>query len=119
MSLVFFWSHVVLFLYYYQGTYGDVLTVYDDDGNGLALKLFKDDDSDDESTDSNDDHTRTNDHNNDNNVLKGMDLGAQREISILRLLRGINSHPNIIQIHDFKQRDELMEELMVGRMVDV
>jgi serine/threonine protein kinase len=38
-----------------------------------------------------------------------MDLGAQREISILRLLRNENSHPNIIQMHDFKQHDGLLE----------
>jgi serine/threonine protein kinase len=36
-------------------------------------------------------------------------LGALREISILRLLRGENAHPNIIQIHDV-QTDFVEEE---------
>ncbi len=37
-----------------------------------------------------------------------MDLGAQREISILRLLRDKNSHPNIIEITDLKQKDGIL-----------
>lgn len=39
-----------------------------------------------------------------------MDIGALREISILRLLRSENSHPNIIEIHDFKQPDSLADD---------
>jgi serine/threonine protein kinase len=62
-----------------SGSYGSVITVYDDDGQEFALKLFEEDDDDDE---------------------VGMPLGALREISVLRLLRGQNEHPNIIAMHD-------------------
>ena len=63
------------------GTYGSVITVYNDDGDEFALKLFDEDEDDD-----------------DDEV--GMSLGALREISVLRLLKGANAHPNIIEIHD-------------------
>jgi serine/threonine protein kinase len=62
-----------------SGSYGSVITVYDDDGQEFALKLFEEDDDDDE---------------------VGMPLGALREISVLRLLRDQNEHPNIIAMHD-------------------
>ncbi len=64
-----------------SGSYGSVVTVYDDDGNPFALKLFEDDDDDDEDQ-------------------VGLSLGTLREISILRLLRHENAHPNVIAIHD-------------------
>eukprot|EP00934_Nitzschia_sp_Nitz4_P008738 Nitzschia sp. Nitz4//scaffold8_size234185//116680//118044//NITZ4_001265-RA/size234185-processed-gene-0.116-mRNA-1//1//CDS//3329559830//8728//frame0 len=60
-----------------SGSYGSVVTVYDDEGSQFALKLFVDEDDD-----------------------VGLSLGALREISVLRLLRHDNSHPNIIEIHD-------------------
>lgn len=63
-----------------SGTYGSVVTVYDDDGIEFALKLFLDDKDDDEEI--------------------GLSLGALREISILRLLRQDNAHRNVIAIHD-------------------
>jgi serine/threonine protein kinase len=72
-----------------SGTYGSVVTVYDDDGNEFALKLFMEDDEEEKEPD--------------------ISLGALREISILRLLRGENAHPNIIQIHDV-QTDFVEEE---------
>jgi serine/threonine protein kinase len=75
-----------------SGTYGSVVTVYDDDGQEFALKLFMEDDDDDKEEKEPD-----------------ISLGALREISILRLLRGENAHPNIIQIHDV-QTDFVDEE---------
>jgi serine/threonine protein kinase len=66
-----------------SGAYGSVMTVYDDDGQEHALKLFVDEEEDDKDE-------------------SGVSLGALREISILRLFRGENAHPNIIQIHDIQ-----------------
>lgn len=71
-----------------SGTYGSVVTVYDDDGNEFALKLFLEDNEDDDDDEENED--------------VGISLGALREISILRLLRHENSHPNIITMHDIQ-----------------
>jgi serine/threonine protein kinase len=62
------------------GTFGSVITVYNDDGEQFALKLFDDDDENDDAY--------------------GIGLGTLREISVLRLLRGENAHPNIVEIHD-------------------
>lgn len=62
-----------------SGTYGSVITVYDDEGESHALKMFDQEDEDED---------------------VGISLGALREISILRLFRGANAHPNIIEIHD-------------------
>ena len=70
-----------------SGAYGSVVTVYNDDGESFALKLFLDDDDD------------NNDDNNDNKDVS-LSLGALREISLLRLFRHENAHPNIIAIHD-------------------
>lgn len=69
-----------------SGSYGSVVVVYDDEGQEYAMKLFEDDEEDDEDT--------------VNGSNYGIDLGALREISILRLLKEENSHPNIIEIHD-------------------
>lgn len=63
-----------------SGSYGSVVTVYNDDGEEFALKLFDDTDEEDDDI--------------------GLSLGCLREISILRLLRKENSHPNVISIHD-------------------
>lgn len=69
-----------------SGSYGSIVVVYDDEGEEYAMKLFDDDvDDDDESGD-------------DSNY--GLPLGTLREISVLRLLREENSHPNVIAIHD-------------------
>jgi serine/threonine protein kinase len=71
------------------GTYGSILTVYNEDGEEFALKLFlDDDDEDDDNNDENDECARLS------------DLGALREISCLRLLRGENTHENIVPICD-------------------
>lgn len=86
--------------------------MYDDDGNRLAIKLFQQDEgninNDNDSTDSSVASSC------EENQFQSMDIGALREISILRLLRGASSHRNIIQIHDFKQRDDLEEEQDYG-----
>ena len=83
-----------------SGSYGDVLTVYDENGQELAIKLFIPDE----------DEVDDNSSSNTNNAPPSMDLGAQREISILRLLRCENSHPNIIEIIDLKQKDDLIDD---------
>jgi serine/threonine protein kinase len=96
------------------GTYGSVVQVYDEDGNEYALKLFEeeeeddDDDSEQESSDSSDHEENESDE--DEILPKPLDLGALREISILRLLRHENSHPNIVSIHDVKQASGTVED---------
>lgn len=67
-----------------SGSYGSVVVVYDDEGQEYAMKLF-DDEEDEDSVDSSN---------------YGISLGALREISMLRLLKGENAHPNVIEIHD-------------------
>lgn len=68
-----------------SGSYGSVVVVYDDEGEEYAMKLFDDDEEDEDDEDSSD---------------YGINLGALREISILRLLKEENAHSNIIEIHD-------------------
>lgn len=67
------------------GSYGSVVAVYNDDGQEFAMKLFIDDDDDDDEEDT-----------------PGMNIGALREISVLRLLRQGNSHRNIVEMVDVK-----------------
>ena len=81
-----------------SGAYGSVLVVYNDDGEEFALKLFDDEDSDDEEEESDEDE----DDDEDKISGDGISLGALREISILRILRGDVGHPNIIKIHDIQ-----------------
>lgn len=111
------------------GAYGSVVTVYDDDGNEFALKLFYDEDENSDEEDSEEEEEEdseceseseeeyeeeeesgheeeVSDEDEDEEEecdKKPMDLGALREISILRLLRHENSHPNVIAISDVKQ----------------
>lgn len=66
-----------------SGTYGSVITVYNDDGEEFALKLFLPDDDDDEPA--------------------AMDISAMREISVLRLLRDKNKHDNVVELVDVKE----------------
>ncbi|CAB9523302.1 SPS1-related proline-alanine-rich protein kinase [Seminavis robusta] len=63
-----------------EGSFGSVVTVYNDDGEEFAMKLFIPDDEED----------------ND----ETLELGALLEISILRLLRESNGHVNIVEIAD-------------------
>lgn len=71
------------------GSFGSVLTVYNDEGEQFALKLFfkgENDDEDDEST-------------------VPLELGTLREISCLRFLRGkteASHHPHIIRLVDIQ-----------------
>mmetsp|Transcript_25977 Transcript_25977/g.38386 ORF Transcript_25977/g.38386 Transcript_25977/m.38386 type:complete len:465 (+) Transcript_25977:136-1530(+) len=78
------------------GTYGSVMVVYNDQGEEFAMKLFLDDDED---------------------ASPGIDVGSMREISILRLFRDENSHPNIVQMHDLKEFDPC-EEVGAGIPAD-
>ncbi|KAL9181396.1 hypothetical protein ACHAXT_010201 [Thalassiosira profunda] len=66
-----------------EGTYGSVVCVYNDAGDELALKIFEADE----------------DHDT-------LELGTMREISILRVLRGPNSHPNVVQMVDIQEAGE-------------
>jgi serine/threonine protein kinase len=70
-----------------SGSFGAVVTVYNDDGEEFAMKLFERDDGGDE-------------EDGEYQVPKPVDLGALREISCLRLFRGENRHENIIELHD-------------------
>ena len=109
-----------------SGSYGSVLTVYDEDGKEYALKLFLDDTDDEQeysedesSSDDEDSYYEESDDESDSQVeteeehvscKTAIDLGALREISILRLLRESNGHENIVQIHDVKLADEVDPE---------
>lgn len=66
-----------------EGTYGMVVTVYNDSGDELALKIFEEDEEN-----------------------ETMELGTLREISILRLLRCSNGHPNIVELVDVQAAGE-------------
>jgi len=74
-----------------EGTFGSVVAVYNDDGEEYALKLFLEDDDEEEEG-------------------NGYDLGALREISILRILREKNGHDYIVPMVDVKGPDDLEEE---------
>jgi serine/threonine protein kinase len=95
-----------------SGAYGSVLTVYNDDGEEFALKLFDDD------SDSSDDDYSTEDDDSDEEDYESeatcpyntLELGALREISLLRLLRGENAHPNVIAISDVKQTNDVCDD---------
>jgi serine/threonine protein kinase len=71
------------------GTFGSVVTVYNDDGQEFALKLFFE--AEDDNNDSY--HGET-----------PMDVGVLREISILRLLRNDNKHENICELVDIQSK---------------
>ena len=64
-----------------EGSFGSVVTVYDDEGKECALKMFE------------------NDEENDT-----LDSGTLRELSILRLLREANGHPGLIPMIDIQER---------------
>jgi serine/threonine protein kinase len=66
-----------------EGTYGSVVLVYNDAGEEMALKIFECDESN-----------------------ETLELGTLRELSILRLLRGSNSHPNIVEMVDVMEPGE-------------
>jgi len=60
------------------------VTVYNDDGQEFALKLFLPDNDDDD----------------DEETKQPTEIGALREISCLRLFRGDNKHENIVELQD-------------------
>mmetsp|Transcript_30116 Transcript_30116/g.59985 ORF Transcript_30116/g.59985 Transcript_30116/m.59985 type:complete len:443 (+) Transcript_30116:40-1368(+) len=66
-----------------EGTYGTVVTVYNDEGNEFALKIFEEDED-----------------------LETMELGTLRELSVLRILRCSNGHPNIVEMVDIQTAGE-------------
>eukprot|EP00581_Thalassiosira_minuscula_P005653 CAMPEP_0183740904 /NCGR_PEP_ID=MMETSP0737-20130205/60800_1 /TAXON_ID=385413 /ORGANISM="Thalassiosira miniscula, Strain CCMP1093" /LENGTH=174 /DNA_ID=CAMNT_0025976075 /DNA_START=19 /DNA_END=540 /DNA_ORIENTATION=+ len=66
-----------------EGTYGSVVCVYNDAGDELALKVFEADEEHDT-----------------------MELGTLREVSILRILRCDNAHPNIVELIDIQEAGE-------------
>ncbi|GAX15280.1 hypothetical protein FisN_1Hh717 [Fistulifera solaris] len=73
------------------GSYGSVLTVYNDEGEQFALKLFFKGDNDDDD--------------DDDESAVPLELGTLREISCLRFLRGqteASHHPHIIRLVDIQ-----------------
>lgn len=80
-----------------EGAYGSVVVVYDEDGASFAAKMFEDDvsgpggDDDDDSRDEDYEDERA-----DNTC--GIDVGALRELCVLRLLNG--AHPNVMRMLD-------------------
>ena len=71
-----------------EGSFGSVVTVYNDDGEEFAMKLFVPEDED------------------DNEEESTLEVGALLEISILRLLREGNGHPNIVPYQPFQASDQ-------------
>jgi serine/threonine protein kinase len=74
-----------------EGTYGSVVCVYNDAGDELALKVFEADED-----------------------YETMELGTLREISILRILRCENGHPNIVEMVDVQTPGE--EDFVDGNL---
>ncbi len=60
-----------------EGSFGSVVTVYDDEGREFAFKMFANDEDDDT-----------------------LDLGTLREVSALRVLRAGNGHAGLVPMHD-------------------
>lgn len=75
-----------------SGTYGAVVCAYNDDGEEVALKIFRRDDDEGEEDDDEDSRGCPS--------TSPIELGALREISCLRLLRGEHAHPNIATLID-------------------
>lgn len=73
-----------------EGSFGSVITVYDEDGGEFAAKVF--DQNEDENDEDEDEEWE------EGSGSSGMDVGALREMSILRLLNG--AHPNIMRMID-------------------
>lgn len=70
-----------------EGSFGSVVTVYNDKGEEYALKVFAKEEE-----------------------MEAIDLGALREISCLRLLRGQNRHDNIIALIDVQGSSAYVDE---------
>ena len=73
-----------------EGSFGSVITVYDEDGGEFACKVF---DQCEEDGDEDEDEEWE-----EGGGSSGLDVGVLRELSILRLLNG--AHPNIMRMVD-------------------
>ena len=73
-----------------EGSFGSVITVYDEDGGEFACKVF--DQCEDEGDEDEDEEWE------EGGGTSGLDVGVLRELSILRLLNG--AHPNIMRMVD-------------------
>ena len=71
------------------GSFGSVLKVYNDDGEEFAMKLFLDDEGEENE---NEDET--------------LNVGALLELSALRVIRDENRHKNIVHLLDVKTAEE-------------
>ena len=74
-----------------EGSFGSVITVYDEDGGEFACKVF--DQSEEDGGDEDEDEEWE-----EGGGSSGLDVGVLRELSILRLLNG--AHPNIMRMVD-------------------
>lgn len=108
-----------------EGSFGSVVTVYNDDGQEFALKLFlTSEDNDEDNNYHYKDYEDEDNENEDDDVSIGddeyncvvrypqqrrkqrqqppppLEIGALREISCLRIFRKDNRHDNIIELHD-------------------
>ena len=81
-----------------EGTYGSVVTVFDEDGNSWAAKVFSSEEDADTNSDSEDSEEEWTPKSN-----SGIEVGVLRELSILRFLNA--AHPNIMHIVDITQMD--------------
>ena len=81
--------------YAYNGSHGSVMTAYNDLGEEYKMKLFDNDDLDLDDED------------------ESIPLEALHEISLLRLLRKDNGHPNIISIDDIKLPNQNEDETII------
>jgi len=82
-----------------SGTFGSVLKVYNNSGEEFAMKLFLNDND-------NDDETAAEEGGRNDT----MNVGALLEISVLRLLREGNGHPNIVQMVDVCTADNACDD---------
>ena len=73
-----------------EGSFGAVVLVYNDDADEYAAKVFRPDPEEHEDED-------------EDEVDSGVDVGALRELSVLRLLNG--AHPNVMRVVDVSELD--------------
>ena len=74
-----------------EGSFGSVITVYDEDGGEFACKVFDQSEEDDGDEDEDEEWE-------EGGGASGLGVGVLRELSILRLLNG--AHPNIMRMVD-------------------
>ena len=97
-----------------DGSFGAVVTVYNNDGEEYAMKLFleNEDEEEDTTTHHRDDDDDGSDDENESvyKPSQPISIGTIREISCLRLLRGENAHPNIIAMVDIQPKANMNDE---------